>query len=92
MTCTKDKFSDSVTSGYPSDVAAIIENKCATAGCHNTQSATNANGLDFSTWDKMFKGGKSGGSVIPYSVDYSYALYYMNTDQSLGLVAVPTMP
>src|SRR4051794_20326084 len=82
--CSYDK--NELTSGqasYPKDVAIIIQNKCATAGCHNTQSAGNAGGLDFSTWDKMFEGGKNGSSVIPYSVDYSYMLYFVNTYSDL---------
>jgi len=90
--CTKDKFNTADQSQYPADVSAIMENRCATAGCHNTQSAVNANGLDFSTWDNMFKGGKNGSSVIPYSVDYSYALYFLNTDPNLGLSLLPRMP
>ena len=90
--CTKDKFNTADQSQYPADVSAIVVNTCATAGCHNTQSAVNANDLDFSTWDNMFKGGKNGSSVIPYSVDYSFALYFMNTDPNLGLSLLPRMP
>src|ERR1041385_8350807 len=86
---TKDLFDKS---GYLKEIPAILVNKCATAGCHNTQSAVNANGLDFSTWDNMFKGGKNGSSVIPYSVDYSYCLYFINTNPALGLILQPSMP
>jgi len=90
--CTKDKFSSPDTSCYPKEVGDIILNRCATAGCHNTQSAGNANGLDYSSWDNMFQGGKNGSSVIPYSTDYSYMLYFCNTDTNLGLALQPTMP
>jgi DNA-binding beta-propeller fold protein YncE len=91
--CTHDKIELSlVEEDYPKDVAAIIQNKCATAGCHNTQSASVADGLDFSTWDKMFKGGRNGASVIPYSVDYSFLLFFVNTYSDLGPMQVPTMP
>ena len=90
--CTKDKFPSPDASCYPDEVAVILKNKCATAGCHNTQSSGNANGLDYSSWDNMFKGGKNGSSVIPYSTDFSYMLYFCNTDTNLGLVLTPRMP
>ena len=92
--CTKDKFSTSNpdSSCYPKEVAEILVNKCATAGCHNSQSAGNANGLDYSTWENMFKGGKNGSSVIPFSTDYSYMLYFINTDTAEGLSLSPRMP
>jgi DNA-binding beta-propeller fold protein YncE len=90
--CTKDKYSTPDTSCYPEEVSKIIVNKCATSGCHNTQSAGNSNGLDYSTWKTMFKGGKNGSSVIPYSTDFSYMLYFCNTDTNLGIALEPTMP
>jgi len=92
--CNKDKFSTPTTdpSCYPKEVADILVAKCATAGCHNSQSAGNANGLDYSSWDNMFKGGKNGSSVIPYSVEYSYMLNFINTDTLEGLVLTPQMP
>jgi hypothetical protein len=90
--CTKDKYITQPvpdTSCYPEAVSNIIVNKCATAGCHNTQSAANSNGLDYSSWSTMFKGGKNGSSVIPYSTDYSYLLYFCNTDTNLGISLQP---
>jgi DNA-binding beta-propeller fold protein YncE len=91
--CSYDK-NEPVSSevSYPKEVGTIILNKCATAGCHNTQSAGNAGGLDFSTWDKMFEGGFNGSSVIPYSVDYSFMLYFVNTYPDLGISLEPRMP
>ena len=75
--CTYDKQVDPLEgSGYPTEVGKIIVNKCATAGCHNSLSRANAGGLDFSTWDLMFEGGRNGSSVIPFSTDYSYCLLY----------------
>ncbi|MEO8087876.1 MAG: hypothetical protein ABI763_13715 [Bacteroidota bacterium] len=90
--CTKDKFNPPDNSCYPKEVADILVKKCATAGCHNSQSAGNANGLDYSSWDNMFKGGKNGSSVIPYSTDFSYMLYFCNTDSNLGITYEPRMP
>src|SRR5689334_10118280 len=86
--CTKDKKDHLEiinASGYPKEVGDILVNKCATSGCHNTQSAENSDGLDYSTWENLFKGGLNGASVIPYSTDYSYLLYFVNTDSTLGL-------
>jgi YVTN family beta-propeller protein len=77
---------------YPDDVAAIIVNKCATSGCHNTQSKDAASGLDLSTWEKMFLGNNSGATVIPYRSDQSTLCYFINTNPALGIVQQPTMP
>ena len=91
--CSYDKQVDPlIGSGYPKEVGEIIVNKCATAGCHNSLSRANAGGLDFSTWDLMFEGGRNGSSVIPYNIDYSYLLYFINTDSSRGPTLLPTMP
>jgi DNA-binding beta-propeller fold protein YncE len=90
--CTNDKNPIAEQIGYPKEVATIITYKCATEGCHNTQSAGNAGGLDFSTWDKMFEGGRNGSSVIPFSDDYSYMLYFINTFSDLGISLEPRMP
>jgi len=90
--CTKDKYEKSDASCYPPEVSKIMVNKCATSGCHNSNSAANANGLDYSSWTSMFKGGKNGSSVIPYSTEWSYMLYFCNTDTNLGTVLPPTMP
>src|ERR1043165_7296139 len=92
--CTKDKYAvtQTDTSCYPDNVAKIITTKCAVSGCHNTKSAGNSNGLDYSSWEAMFKGGKNGSSVIPYSTDFIYMLYFCNTDSNLGIALKPTLP
>ncbi len=91
--CKKDKHDEETfVSGYPKEVEDIILNKCSTAGCHNTASKSGAAGLDLSTWDKLFEGGRGGASVIPYRPDYSLILYYTNTDSTQGLVLSPRMP
>lgn len=79
-------------SGYPDEVANILVNKCATGGCHNTQSKEGAAGLDLSTWNKLFEGARSGANVIPYSSDQSNLLYFINTDSSIGVTQLPVMP
>jgi DNA-binding beta-propeller fold protein YncE len=72
---------------YPSAVAKIVLNKCATAGCHNAASYQNADGLLLDTWEHLLQGSVSGAEVVAYSPQYSPLLYYVNTDSSLGTVA-----
>ena len=79
-------------SNFPDNIATIFVNRCATAGCHNAASFRNAAGLRLDTWDKLFDGSSHGAVVIPYDIDNSSLLYYINTDSSLGIVANPRMP
>lgn len=82
-----------VETNFPADVDAIIKNKCSTAGCHNTISKNAAAGLDLSTWEKLFEGGRGGAAVIPYRPDFSLIIYYTNHDSLLPyLQLLPTMP
>lgn len=77
---------------YPPAVAEIIVKKCATSGCHNTQSKDAASGLDLSSWETMFLGNRNGAVSIPYRSDQSTLFYFINTDSTLGIVQKPTMP
>ena len=77
---------------YPPEVAEIIVKKCATAGCHNTQSKDAASGLDLSTWEAMFQGNRNGATTIPFRSDQSTLFYFINTDTTLGISQLPTMP
>ncbi|MFN8144232.1 MAG: hypothetical protein U0073_07410 [Bacteroidia bacterium] len=91
--CSYDKQVNPLAeSGYPKEVGEILINKCATAGCHNSLSRANAGGLEFTNWDLMFEGGRNGTSVIPYSTDNSYLLYFINTDSTRGPSLLPRMP
>ena len=92
--CKHEPANPAITYGgnYPDDVAKIILNKCATAGCHNNASHTGAGGLNLTTWDKLFEGGNTGAVVIPYRPDFSTLCFYTNTDTSMGVSLVPTMP
>ncbi len=92
--CKKDKpdpepFNDGC---YPPEIAAIIINKCAVSGCHNTISKDAAGGLDLSSWEHMFLGNRNGAVTIPYRSDQSTLFYFINTDTTLGVVQQPTMP
>jgi YVTN family beta-propeller protein len=77
---------------YPEAVGKILVTKCATAGCHNAASHSNAAGLQLDTWGNLFRGANSGAVVVPYSTDYSSLLYFINPDSALGIVAEPRMP
>lgn len=91
--CSKDREDSGPSeTRYPDDVEAILVNKCATAGCHNTTSKDAAGGLDLSTWDQLFNGSRSGAAVIPYRADFSTLCYYTNIDSLLGITLQPTMP
>lgn len=92
--CLNDKGNNNpiAESYYPDEVGQIILNKCATAGCHNTQSKDAASGLDLSSWQTAFNGNNSGAVIIPYAPEHSTILNFTNTDSSQGIVQVPTMP
>jgi DNA-binding beta-propeller fold protein YncE len=77
---------------FPPEVAKIIVNKCATAGCHNAASYENSGGLLLDSWEHLFDGGDNGAVVVPYSTEYSSLLYFINTDSAEGIVLAPTMP
>ena len=78
--------------GYPADVAKIMITKCASAGCHNQASYGNADSLLLDTWDHCFNGGVNGAAVVAYNAQFSPLMYFVNTDSSLGPIALPTMP
>lgn len=79
-------------SGYPEDVAKILVTKCANPSCHSSVGRDDVGGLDFTSWDLLFDGGRNGSSVIPFSPEYSYLLYSVNTDSTRGPRLQPTMP
>jgi DNA-binding beta-propeller fold protein YncE len=89
--CTWDNLSNQ-TSAYPTEIADVLRASCATSGCHTTQSAEAAAGLNLETWQGLFLGSRGGSAVIPYSPELSYLLYSVNTDSSRGATLNPTMP
>lgn len=52
----------------------------------------NAAQLRLDTWDHLFNGYIYGSAVIPYASQFSPLMYYINTSDANGLVAVPRMP
>lgn len=89
--CTKEKALPDYRE-YPEEVGKILVNKCATAGCHNSISKNSCSGLDLSSWDHLFEGGRNNSSVIPYRPDLSFLLFSVNTFDDLGPQLSPTMP
>ena len=79
-------------SGYPKDVAKILNKTCASSGCHTTKSSLAAGGLNLESWSTLFKGSRGGSPIIPYAPEASYLLYSVNSDSTLGLTLFPTMP
>ncbi len=77
---------------YPNAVGKIIRSRCANIGCHNDASHQAAGGLNMSTWNDLFKGTRSGASIIPYRADYSPLIYFVNTYTDIGPVNTPLMP
>lgn len=77
---------------FPTEVAKIIQSRCATPGCHDNTSKNGAAGLSLETWDEMFKGTKNGAVVIPYFHQQSTLFLYCNTFEELGVSGKPTMP
>lgn len=77
---------------YPDDIAEIMVNRCATAGCHNERSNQNAASLRLDKWENLFRGSTSGSVIIPYYSANSSLTYFINTDPNLGPVLAPTMP
>lgn len=80
------------TSNFPAPISKIFRNKCAISGCHNAASYMNAAQLRLDTWDHLFNGYIYGSAVIPYASQFSPLMYYINTSDANGLVAVPRMP
>lgn len=91
FSCTNKKV-DSDYFGYPKKVGELIIPNCANAGCHNATSKEAASGLDLSSWDKLFEGGRNNVSVIPFAPDQSFLLFFLNSYSDLGPVILPTMP
>ena len=89
--CAWDNVEDQAH-GYPDEIAEVTRFSCATSGCHTTQSAEAAAGLNLETWESLFKGSRGGSAVVPYSPDQSYLLYSVNTDTNRGPTLYPTMP
>ncbi len=90
--CSMDPYPVDPDSAYPREVGEIVLSKCAVSGCHNNLSAHACAGIDMSSWNKLFEGGNSNSSVIPYRPDQSFLFFAINTFPDLGPMLYPTMP
>lgn len=79
-------------SEFPPEVQIIFTNKCATSGCHNATSFSNAANLNMTSWNALLKGAVNGSVIIPFSPNQSSLLQFVNTHTDLGLIGLPTMP
>ncbi len=91
LSCTHRAYVQS-PGNYPPAVGAIVMNKCAVSGCHNSLSHGGADDLDLSSWEAMFRGASTGAVVIPYRPDFSPLCFFTNTDSTLGIALQPSMP
>lgn len=89
---TQLRPSSTEDASFPDSIASIIQTKCAVSGCHNSKSYTGAGGLLLDSWEHMFDGGNNGAVAIPFCSDFSPLIYFINTKESLGFIAEPTMP
>ena len=76
--------------GYPIAIGQIIKQKCLS--CHNADNAKYSGGLRLDNWDLLMAGGNVGPDIIPYHLENSVLLQYINTYDDLGLKLQPTMP
>jgi YVTN family beta-propeller protein len=90
--CARDKTQIPSTSCYPEAVAKIIDTKCSLSGCHNTQSAGGAAGLDLTSWQKCMNGDRNGAVAIPHFHKQSTMFLFCNTYDDLGIKVLPSMP
>lgn len=90
FSCKKDKAP--LGNGYPEEISRILINKCATPGCHTSESKDAAAGLNLETWDNLFKGDRNGAVCIPFSHEYSTLFLFTNTYPELGVTDNATMP
>lgn len=90
QSCKKDK--NQPNSCYPEAVKSIIDTKCSLSGCHNTQSAGGAAGLDLTTWQNAMNGDRNGAVAIPYFHKQSTMFLFCNTYADFGAQVLPTMP
>lgn len=89
--CRSDKV-ELLNHGYPEEIGQLMLNSCARAGCHNSQSAEAAGGLNLSSWDALYRGSRGGSAVVPGHPEMSFLMYAVNTDSSQGPMLSPTMP
>lgn len=92
FSCTRMIDPPIVTNGFPLEVGTILQNKCATSGCHNEKSFQNAANLNLTNWNTLFQGSVNGAVAVPYSSSFSSLMQFINTYPEYGVGASPIMP
>ncbi|MCS7028429.1 MAG: hypothetical protein NZ519_06640 [Bacteroidia bacterium] len=97
ISCKKDKPAPSnhsssapVETLYPTEIATLMTQNCANAGCHDGK--TNPASLALDTWENAMKGASYGSVIIPYRPNLSYLFLHSNTYPALGNSILPIMP
>ena len=80
------------SSGYPTEIGAIMETQCAVTGCHDVVSNGAAAGLNLESWETLFQGSRNNAAIIPYRPDQSFMMFFVNTYEELGPSLIPQMP
>jgi len=80
------------SSGYPTEIGAIMETQCAVTGCHDGVSNGAAAGLNLESWETLFQGSRNNAAIIPYRPDQSFMMFFVNTYEELGPSLTPQMP
>ncbi len=62
-----------VTISYSQHVQSILQNRCATSGCHNN--ASSSAGLSLTSWQRLIKGSTFGNVIVPFRADKSLLTY-----------------
>ncbi|MBL4755137.1 MAG: hypothetical protein JKY52_16270, partial [Flavobacteriales bacterium] len=90
--CEVDDPLANPSSGYPSQIGAIIETQCAVTGCHDAVSNGAAAGLNMESWETLFQGSTNNSVVVPFRTDQSFLMFFINTFTEFGPSLTPNMP
>ena len=88
--CKYDKIDlvagGSSETGFSSEVGNIFSAKCSVSGCHTSTDKDAAGGLDLSSWNALFNGARNGSPVVPFTSQYSFLCYFINSYPDLGII------
>lgn len=75
---------------YSRDIQPLLNQRCATAGCHDATTAAEELVLD--SWASVFRGSEHGAMVVPFRPGKSHLIFHVNTDSTVAPIAQPPMP
>ncbi|MCI0708230.1 MAG: YncE family protein [Ignavibacteriae bacterium] len=85
-----DDYDSIETIIYSQHVQLLLNRRCATSGCHNTETA--AEDLVMTSWQSLMQGSHNGAVVIPFRPEKSHLIFHVNRDSNIAPVANPQMP